>query len=219
MSYTLYSYWRSSCAYRVRIALHYKNIDHQIVPIHLLKNGGEQHSADYKKINPAGTIPALQLPDGRLITQSLAIIEYLDDVHRMPRLMPDDFAERAYVRQIAQMVGCDIHPLVNLRVLKELESNFGATDAIKKAWYQKWCHEGFAKIEEAIMRSPYYDGMFTCRDQVRICDLAIVSQIYNALRYGVEMADYPILMDIYNGCMELDYFQKAHPENQIDAEK
>lgn len=217
LPYKLYSYFRSSCAYRVRIALNIKNIPYEIVPVHLLNNGGEQHAPEYVDINPMHAVPTLVTPSGQILTQSMAIIEYIDDTHRMPRLMPDAFIARAYVREIAQTIGCDIHPLNNLRVLQKLEQDFGMTDAQKTDWIQDWIRRGFTALENLITRSPHYTGLYACGDDVTSADLAIVSQVYNALRYKIDMDDFPLLSDIYNGCMELEPFIKASPEMQPDC--
>ncbi len=211
----LYSYWRSSAAYRVRIALNLKKLEHQIIPVNMLKDGGEQHSEAYKQLNPQGLVPTLQDGDLR-ITQSLAILEYLDEKYPTTALLPSDSGQRAKARQLAQIIACDIHPLDNLRVLKYLKTELAVSDADKDVWYAHWIRLGFAAFESALSEHPCA-GEFCLGDTVSIADLCLIPQVYNAHRFNIDLNDFPRLCEIEKNCLKLQAFAQASPEQQVDA--
>lgn len=211
----LYTYFRSSAAYRVRIALELKGLPYKAVPVHLVRGGGEQHSAAFAMLNPAELVPVLM--DGEVtLTQSLAIIEYLDEVHPAPALLPPDAAGRARVRAIAQTIACEIHPLNNLRVLQRLEATLGASAQTKSDWYAHWVTLGFTALESMLSQSAA-TGRYCHGDTPTLADCCLVPQIYNAERFGISLAAYPTLCRIGQSCLELPAFQKASPEAQTDA--
>jgi maleylacetoacetate isomerase len=213
----LHSYFRSSAAYRVRIALELKGLPYQCVPVHLVRDGGEQHSAAFRQLNPAGLVPVLV--DGALtLTQSLPIIEYLDELHPTPALLPADAAGRAQVRAIAQSIACDIHPLNNLRVLRHLKHQLGVADAAKDAWYAHWIQVGFTALEAQLAQfSDDGNSLFCHGKHPTLADCCLVPQVYNAERFGVPLAAYPTLQRITAHCRTLPAFQRAAPEVQPDA--
>ena len=216
MALKLYTYWRSSAAYRVRIALHYKGLAFESVPRHLLRDGGEQRQADYLALNPQGLVPALA--DGELvIAQSIAICEYLEETHPEPRLLPGDARDRAVVRSMALAIACDIHPLNNLSVTAYLRSQLGAdADAVSR-WVSHWIQRGFAALEERIQRGAT-DGRHCYGDVVTLADVCLVPQMYNARRFKVDVAAYPRLTAICSHLEALPAFAAARPEAQPDAE-
>lgn len=209
----LYSYFRSSAAYRVRIALNLKNIPYDMEPIHLTKDGGRQHSAEFRTLNPAKRVPALVLESGDILTQSMAIIEYLDETHPQPPLLPADPVQRAKVRAIAQIVACDIHPLNNLMVLQHLKRALKQEQPEIDAWYHHWVIDGFNAIEAAIDPAPY-----ACGAQVTLADICLVPQVFNARRLKVPLDRFPRIVAADAACQKLAAFNKARPENQPDAE-
>jgi len=212
----LYTYFRSSAAYRVRIALNLKGLSYDAVPVHLLKGGGEQRQEEYRKINPSGLVPAFQ--DDRItLTQSMAIIEYLDERFPAVPLMPSDAAGRARVRELAQIVACDIHPLNNLRVLRHLVHELKLTEEAKTAWIQHWMREGLAGLEAHLARDPAA-GPFSHGASPTMADCFLVPQVFNAQRFGIEVNDYPNIARIYAHCIALPAFDAAHPSKQADAE-
>lgn len=211
----LYTYFRSSAAYRVRIALGLKGLAVEAVPVHLLRHGGEQLQASYRAVAPAGLVPALD--DGGVLTQSMAIIEYLDETHPQVPLLPADARGRARVRALAQMVACDIHPIGNLRVLRYLAKTLGVPDQARQAWSQHWIAEGFAAIEALLAGSPD-TGRFCHGDTPTLADCCLVPQVFNARRFGVDLAPYPTIVAIDAACAALEAFAAAHPSNQADAE-
>lgn len=210
----LYTYWRSSAAYRVRIALHLKDLAFESVPVNLLREGGEQFGEAYRSVNPQGLVPAL-VHDGQVITQSMAICEYLEECFPQPRLLPTGAAERARVRSLALQIACEIHPLNNLRVQKYLEV-VGGQGLDKTAWMHHWMHSGFEAVERQLAgqddpQSPCLGerpGLFEC---------FLVPQVYNAERYGVDMSKYPRISKITEHCRNLPAFAQAAPEMQVDA--
>lgn len=214
MSVVLYSYFRSSASYRVRIALNLKNIDYDIHPVHLVKNGGEQYLEEFLAINPQGRVPVLIIDD-KVMTQSTAIIEYLNEVYPSPALLPDQPNERALVRSLAQIIACDIHPLNNIRVLNYLEKHC-ALDTRGK-WYQHWVHEAFVALEELLEQHGQY-SRFCVGDQPSMADIFLVPQVYNALRFDCNMTRFPRIQAIYDNAWEQQAFVNAAPENQPDAE-
>jgi maleylacetoacetate isomerase len=214
VSIILYSYFRSSAAYRVRIALNLKNIEYKICPVHLLKHGGEQFTPDFLALNPQGRVPTLVV-DNQVLTQSSAIIEYLEEAYLLPPLLPADPMDRAYVRSVAQLIACDIHPLNNLRVLNYLKEKHRLED--KTDWYRHWIREGFAALEK-LLRKSGKKGRFCFGDTPGMADAFLIPQVYNGLRFDCEMKDFPLINDIYWNCMQERAFIDAAPENQPDAE-
>ena len=212
----LYTYFRSSAAYRVRIALNLKGLAYEAVPVHLLRNGGEQLAEAYREVNPAGLLPALE-DDGAVITQSLAIIEYLDEMHAMVPLLPQDALGRARVRALSQTIACDTHPLTNLRVLKHLKGPLGLSEEAKMDWYRHWMKEGMAVLEAQLARSGD-TGRFCHRDTPTMADCCLVPQVFNAQRFEIDLAPYPTIARIHGHCAGLPAFVAAHPAQQPDAE-
>ncbi|RZI40741.1 maleylacetoacetate isomerase [Herbaspirillum sp. HC18] len=212
----LYSYWRSSASYRVRIALNLKGLSYDIVPVHLVKNGGEQLSAEYRQLNPDGLVPVL-VDDAAALTQSLAIIEYLDEVHPEPPLLPKAALDRAYVRGIALSIACDIHPLNNLRVLRYLVRNLKAGEDDKNAWYRHWCEQGLAALDATLVKDKRV-GRFCFGDTPTLADCCLVPQVANAQRMNCDLSGMPTVMRVNDACLALDAFEKAAPANQPDAE-
>ena len=210
----LFGYWRSTAAYRVRIALNLKGIHYDTVPVHLVRNGGEQFSATFQDINPNSVVPALALNDGRVLTQSLAIIEYLDETHAEPRLVPSETFLRARVRAAAQIVACDIHPVNNLRVTGYLKQRLGHSQDEATTWMQHWMRQGL----EAYQKSIDNDGRYSFGETVTLADLCLVPQLYNAKRWQLDMQGLDRLQGIANACMSLEAFKQAAPEAQVDAE-
>ena len=211
----LYSYWRSSAAYRVRIALNLKELAYEQVAVNLAKSGGDQHHAEYHQINPQHMVPVL-IHGGRVIRQSMAIIEYLEETFDGTRLMPVTARERARARGLAQLVACDIHPLNNTRVIKYLETEFNAPQVERERWMRHWITVGFAALEEMLTSSPS-TGDFCEGDTPSIADICLVPQVFNALRYSVDMTPFPTVWKIYQRCTALPEFEAAKPENQPDA--
>lgn len=212
----LYTYFRSSAAYRVRIALNLKGLDYESIPVHLVKNGGEQKSPEYLAKNPQGLVPLFETDSAETISQSLAIIEYLEEIHPEPALLPSDALERARVRALALAVAADLHPLNNLRVLQRLSNELQVTDEQKSQWYQHWVKQGFTALE-AMLTEANGTGDFCHGNQPSIADCCLIPQVYNAERFKCQMDDYPTIQRITENCLALDAFQKAVPENQADA--
>ncbi len=212
----LFSYFRSSATWRVRIALAFKNIPHGTTPVHLTRDGGQQKSESYLESNPQGFVPALA-DDGRVFSQSLAIIEYLDETHPVPPLLPADFAGRARVRSMALGIACDIHPLQNLRVLNYLRGPLGQEEGAVAEWVRHWIGQGFRSLEELARR--YGDGRrFLYGDSVSMADCCLVPQMYNARRYYLDLTPFPALVAIDAHLMGLPAFSTTRPEAQPDAE-
>jgi maleylpyruvate isomerase len=212
----LYSYFRSSASYRVRIALNLKRLPFEYVPIHLLRSGGEQLTPEYRKLNPDGLVPTLVDGDATL-QQSLAILEYLEETHPNPPLLPSTALDRAHVRALALQVACEIHPLDNLRVLKYLKHELKVGEEPKNAWYQHWIEAGFATLEQALVRDPR-TGAFCFGDTPTLADLCLVPQVFNAQRFNVDTQRFPTIERIYDHAMQLDAFARAAPGEQPDAE-
>jgi maleylpyruvate isomerase len=212
----LYTYFRSSAAYRVRIALNLKGLSYDAVPVHLLKDGGQQRQEEYRRINPSGLVPAFQ--DERItLTQSMAIIEYLDERFPAVPLMPQDAPGRARVRELAQIIACDIHPLNNLRVLRHLVRELKLSEEQKNAWARHWIDEGLAGLEAHLARDPAA-GPFCHGTSPTIADCFLVPQVFNAQRFEIDIAAYPNIARIYALCIDLPAFAAAHPSKQPDAE-
>jgi maleylacetoacetate isomerase len=211
----LYGYFRSSAAFRVRIALNLKGLPYEQAFIHLRKN--DQRSAEYLRLNPQGLVPAL-VDDGPPLAQSLAIIEYLDETRPTPPLLPADPANRARVRSLAEAIACDIHPIDNLRVLQFLSRQFGHKEPDIETWFNHWIALGFEGIEKTLA-SDGKAGKFCHGDTPGIADVCLVPQVFNARRYpSFDLQPYPSLMRIFDNCMKLDAFDRAVPEKQPDAE-
>ena len=212
----LYTYFRSSAAYRVRIALNLKGLNYEAVPVHLLKDGGQQRQEEYRKINPSGLVPAFQ--DERItLTQSMAIIEYLDERFPAVPLMPHDAPGRARVRELAQIIACDIHPLNNLRVLRHLVHELKLSEEAKTEWIQHWIREGLGGLEAHLARDPAA-GPFCHGGSPTMADCFLVPQVFNAQRFGIDIQAYPNIARIHAHCEELPAFAAAHPSKQPDAE-
>lgn len=212
----LYSYFRSSAAYRVRIALNLKGLPYDTVPVHLLKDGGQQLSEDYRKLNPTALVPTL-IDGEAVIGQSLAIIEYLEETHPQTPLLPADPIGRARVRELALGIACDTHPLNNLRVLKYLKHTLGVDEAAKNAWYKHWVHQGLEALEAQLVRSSA-TGRYCHGDTPTLADLCLVPQVANAQRFECDLTSMPSVMRIDAACRELPAFADAAPGKQPDAE-
>ena len=206
----LYGYWRSSSAYRVRIALNLKGLEVEHVPVHLVRDGGEQHSDAYAKVNPAARVPALELDDGRVLTQSLAIIDYLDRLQPEPALLPGDEVARARCLAFAQAIACDIQPLGNLSVLNFVKDELGGDP---KSWAAHWIGAGFKALEASVGDC----GPFLFGEGPTLAEVCLAPQIYNARRFALDMAAYPRLEAADEAANALDAFARAAPENQADA--
>jgi maleylacetoacetate isomerase len=211
----LYTYFRSSAAYRVRIALNLKGLQADYRYVHLVKDGGQQHEPEFLKLNPQGLVPAL-VDNGNVLTQSLSIIEYLDETHPNPPLLPKDAVGRARVRALAQVVASEIHPVNNLRILKYLEKEFGVDEIGRKKWYRHWVIEGFAAFEKMLSGNAN-TGRFCHGDQPTLADLCLVPQVFNARRFEMDMKPFPHIARIDAECQKLGAFSEAAPEKQHDA--
>jgi maleylpyruvate isomerase len=212
----LYTFFRSSASYRVRIALNLKGLTCEQVPIHLRRGGGEQFAASYKTINPQALVPALE-DDGRILTQSLAIIEYLEERYPKPALLPADPADRALVRSMALIIACEIHPIQNLRVLVHLKNNLQQSDDDLNRWARQWIDLGLSALEQTVTSGPKR-GTFCFNNAPTLADICLVPQLANARRFGCDLAVYPTLLKIENACNALPPFADAAPEKQPDAE-
>lgn len=208
----LYTYFRSSASYQVRIALHLKNLDFTSIPIHLLKE--QQNSHDYLVKNPQGFVPALEVGE-QVLTQSMAILEYLEETHPNPLLLPDNPLVRAKVRSLCQMIACDVHPLNSRKVLKYLSQQLSLNDEQKQAWYAHWVHEIFVPLEMMLKNT---SGTFCFGDTLTLADCFLIPQVSNARRYDVNLLDYPTIVAIDEHCATLAAFIKAHPKNQADCD-
>ena len=209
----LYSYWRSTAAYRVRIALNMKGLAYETVPVDLVADGGQQHAAEYTALNPSHLVPTLVLEDGTALTQSLAIIEYLDITNPAPPLLPTDPVQRAHVKAAALVIAADMHPVNNLRVVQHLGAKFGATPADKAEWMRHWMKPGF----DALLKMVKPDTAFAFGDTAGFADICLTAQYYNARRWGLDLAPYARLTEIEQNCLALPAFDAARPENQPDA--
>jgi maleylacetoacetate isomerase len=209
----LYSYFRSSAAYRVRIALNLKGIAYDTIPIHLVKDGGHNKRPEFRAVNPQMRVPVLVTPAGDTLTQSLAIIEYLDETHPQPPLLPKDPIARAKVRALAELIACDIHPLNNTSPLRYLKRDMNQEQSAIDAWYHHWVMLGFEALEAMIGAGPYLYGK-----DVTLADTCLVPQVYNARRLKVPLEKFPKIVAADAACLALPAFDKARPENQPDAE-
>lgn len=211
---TLYTYFRSSAAYRVRIALALKGLDYQQIAVHLVRNGGEQHAASYLARNPQGLVPTLMDGDN-VITQSTAICEYLEEVWPAPPLLPKEPLRRAYVRSIMSAIACEIHPLNNLRVLDYLTGELGVSEDGKMQWYRHWVSEGLTAVERLI-QARGYAGRYCCGESAGFADAFLIPQLFNARRFGIDLQPFPKLEAIERICLDQPAFRTAHPSQQAD---
>ncbi len=211
----LYTYFRSSAAYRVRIALNLKGLKPEMIPVHLVRDGGEHLSQIYRQLNPNAVVPTL-VDHGVAINQSIAIIEYLDEAYPAIRLLPNDSIKRAQVRAIALTIACDIHPLQNMRVLKYLENEFGFTQDQKNDWYRHWVSQGLASVEAMVAKLGH--SSFCSGQTPGLADICLIPQLFNARRVQVDLSAMPNLLRIEGNCLNLLAFEEAAPAKQIDAE-
>ena len=209
----LYNYFRSSASFRVRIALHLKGLAYDYLPVHLAR--GEQKKPAFAAVTAEGLVPVLELDDDRRLTQSMAIIEYLDETHPQPPLLPADALGRARVRALAQIVACEIHPLNNLRVLKYLVGELKASEDAKNAWYRHWVRLGLESYEAQLATR---SGLYSHGDAPPLADCCLVPQIFNAQRFDCDLNGLPRTMAVFDACMKLDAFQQAQPSACPDAE-
>jgi maleylpyruvate isomerase len=209
----LYSYFRSSAAYRVRIALNLKGIAYETQSIHLVKDGGHNKRPEFRAINPQMRVPVLVTTAGDVLIQSLAIIEYLDETHPQPPFLPKDPLARARVRALAELIACDIHPLNNTSALRYLKNNMAQQQSAIDEWYRHWVITGFEALEELITPGP-----FTCGSEITMADLCLVPQVNNARRLKVPLERFPKIVGVDRACLAVAAFDRARPENQPDAE-
>ncbi len=213
---TLYTYWRSSAAYRVRIALNLKGLAWKPAAVNLARGGGEHRLPGYREINPEGLVPTLRYGD-QSVSQSLAIMEFLEEQHPQPSLIPGDAVARSRIRALSMAVACDIHPLNNLRVMKYLKASCGQSDADVSRWYGHWIAEGFSRVE-ARLTGDGDSGRYCFGDTPTMADCCLVPQVYNAKRFECDLRPYPVIRRINDACLELDAFRNAEPSAQPDAE-
>lgn len=211
----LYNYFRSSTSYRVRIALNFKKIDYDYLPVHLLKNGGEQHQQAYRNLNPMGGVPCL-LHNEVIIGQSMAIIEYLEEAFPDKPLFPSNFESKAIIRQFCEDINSGIHPLGNLQVLQYLEKNYSFNQKQKEEWVQHWLSKGLKAIETNLQKNS--DGKFCFYNKLTAADVFLVPQIFTARRFNVDLSHFPICVSVSEHCEKIECFIQAHPKNQPDSE-
>jgi len=210
----LYGYWRSSASYRVRIALNVKGISYQQHAVHLLKDGGQQHQAEYRALNPAGLVPTLV--DGAVtLNQSLAIIEYLEEQYPSPSLLPGDAGKRGQIRAFALDLAADLQPLINLRVQQFLKQELQVGDAANSQWLQHWFKQSFSALEARLEKTA---GRYCFGDEITLADVCLVPQVFSAERFAPDLSPYPRLQAIYQRLQALPAFASAHPSQQPDAE-
>jgi len=210
----LYDYYRSTACYRVRIALNFKMINYETLTVHLVNNGGEQHLQNYLNLNPQGLVPTIE-ENGHILSQSLAIIEYLEEINPSPSLLPKTQLGRAEVRSLAMIIACDIHPLNNLRVLEYLKKEFEASISQVNEWYHHWLKAGFDAIELKLKILPR-EKNFCYGDSISLADICLIPQVYNAKRFDFPMDNYPLINKINDYCLTLDAFIDAEPK-QVDS--
>ena len=206
----LFDYYRSTACYRVRIALNLKKIKYETLSIHLVDNGGEQHHQNYLNLNPQGLVPTLE-ENGHILSQSLAIIEYLEELNPSPSLLPKNPLGRAEVRSLAMIIACDIHPINNLRVLEYLKKEFEASTTQVNEWYHHWLKAGFDAIELKL-KNLVRNENFCYGDGISLADICLIPQVYNAKRFDFPMDDYPLITKINDYCLTLDAFKYAEPK-------
>ena len=212
----LHSYFRSSASYRVRIALNLKGLSYDLVPVHLLKNGGEQFSDNFRVLNPDALVPVLE-NNGVALTQSLAIIEYLEETYPSPKLLSTTSIDRAWQRSVALMIACDIHPINNLRILQYLTNVLGVSEEEKNTWYRHWCEQGLASVEQMLSQDTRV-GRYCYGDAPSLTDCFLIPQIANAKRLQCDLTAMPTLLRINDACLQLESFIHASPAQQPDAE-
>lgn len=211
--FILYTYFRSSTAYRTRIALNLKNLNYTPEAVHLLEGGGQQHKPEYRALNPAGEVPTL-VHNGKVLSQSFAIIEYLDELFPQPPLFPTAAFDRAKVRQICEHINCGIHPIANLKVQQYLVRELGASEEQKIQWTKYWLQQGMEALEQLLLKTA---GRFAFGNELTAADLFVVPQVFSAKRFGVEIDQFPTVAKVNNTAMQLDAFIKAHPYRQPDT--
>jgi maleylacetoacetate isomerase len=217
---TLHSYFRSSASFRVRIALNLKGLSYDQASVHLVRDGGEQLKPSYRAVNPDGLVPSLTIEEGgasSVLTQSLAIIEYLDEVHPAPPLLPASALDRAFVRSVALQIACEIHPIANLRVLKYLKGEMGVSEAQKQDWYRHWIDLGFASLEQRLSSDSRVRS-FVFGDKPTLADVCLVPQVWNARRFEIPLTAYPTIVRIADVAMAHPAFAAAEPGRQPDAD-
>lgn len=213
-SFNLHNYYRSSTSYRVRIALELKQLKYTYTPIHLLNNGGEQNSESYRNLNPIGGVPTL-IHDTKILSQSFAIIEYLDDLYpEISPLFSNDLFIQAKIKQVCEIINADIHPLQNLKVLQYLNTNFGMSEIQKTQWLTKWINSGLSAVEKLI--EPYA-GQYCFGNTISAADLFLVPQLFSAQRFNIDLTKFALLNQINENCLQLEAFKKAHPYHQPDT--
>jgi maleylacetoacetate isomerase len=210
----VHGYFRSSAAYRLRIAMNLKGLGYEFRPVHLRKR--EQQAETYRALNPQGLVPVLETDDGAVLTQSLAIIEWLDETHPEPPLLPKDPLTRARARAFAQVIACDIHPLQNLRVLRYLKSEYGRDQDGLDAWCRHWIEPGLAACEALLARKP--EAAFGFGDQPGLAEICLIPQMFSAERFGLDLTPFPLIRGLRDACEVLPAFAEAHPAEQPDAE-
>lgn len=210
---TLHNYFRSSTSYRVRIALNLKNIEFKYVPVHLINNGGEQFSAQYKALNPMSEVPTLE-HEGLVVGQSVAIIEYLEEQFPSPPLFPKDSQKRAKIRQFCENINSFMHPLSNLKVLKYLEENNGYDQKQKEVWINHWYQKGLSALESWLQKNM---GQYCFHDHVTVADCFLIPAVFTSERFNVDLKPYKNILSINERCLKMDAFKKAHPFRQIDT--
>lgn len=210
----LYGYWRSSASYRVRIALNLKGLTYEYEPVHLVKDGGQQHSEAYRKLNPARLVPTFIDGDVRL-NQSLAIIEYLEECYPDTPLLPSAPADKAKARALAYDLACELQPVTNLRVLQYLTGELNCSDEQRSAWIANWVEKSFTAFEQRLTE---YAGDYCYGNSVTLADICLIPQVYNAQRFNLDLTSYPTLMAVHERLQALDAVQQARPENQADAQ-
>lgn len=214
MDIKLFSYWRSSAAFRVRIALNLKNLPHEVIPVDLLKQGGEQHLPSFSAKNPQDLVPVLE-HGSKILRQSLAIIEYLEEIHPTPALLPNNPHDRAWVRALSMDIACDIHPLNNLRVMKYLHKELKLSDDQKSSWAKHWLEVGLTGVEKTLSSKPHA-GKFCLGDEPGMADVCLIPQVMNAKASGCDLSTYPEIQRVFDECMKLPAFIKASWESQVD---
>ncbi|MGM0481437.1 MAG: maleylacetoacetate isomerase [Pseudomonadota bacterium] len=210
----LYGYWRSSASFRARLALHLKHLEFDYCPVHLVKDGGQQHTPEYRQLNPAGLVPTL-VDDDVTLNQSLAIIEYLDERYAQYPLLPSAATDRAKARALAYDLACELQPITNLRVLQYLTGTLNCSDDQRNAWIHHWITNSFTAFEQRLTETA---GDYCYGDSVTLADVCLLPQVYNAQRFKVALDDYPTLVAVNERLQQLDAVQQARPENQPDAQ-
>jgi maleylacetoacetate isomerase len=217
VSIKLYGYWRSSATYRLRIALNLKEIEYEYIPVHLVKDGGEQHQQNYKSLNPTELVPTLIDDEYDLVlNQSMAIIEYLDERYpAINRLLPLDSSDKVRVRALSQDIACDVQPITNLRIVQYLKNELSLSDVQQQRWLVHWIEKGLRSFEK---RLRYTAGQYCFANDITMADVCLVPQVYNALRYSIDLNAFPLIKRIYQNCNKISAFDAAKPENQLDAQ-